>query len=420
MNIKDYKYVDDSHNTHFIDSSGLDKAIEYKLELQKTNGKANWNIICKWLKKDGYDAKKCESFRLLVRNYQRKLGKLPRNKAYVALKNTGSALDEQLGSLALATREEQNTRREYNKLKRKMLDKRLIEKEVEQTIEQSLSGVKFTISTSNNNNNKVEPSTDNLSMVIALSDWHLGSMFKGSDYAFNYNILEKCVAEYLDNIIFKIQQRKPTTIYIVSLGDLIENLYMRNQDQAFESEFDLATQQTKLIDLLSWFITQICESTSASVCYTGIAGNHDRSNGNYRNNIYGDSFNKVLGSIIKLLSKSINNLNYIEPDSVYRTHLTINGVNIKVIHGDIDNIHDKDIIAKLSQRDNRLYRVLLLGHEHHYEIKEQNGLFFMIGSLKGADNFSDKLGLHAGRSQGILWVGQNGNLSPEIVPIYSK
>ena len=116
----------------------------------------------------------------------------------------------------------------------------------------------------------------------------------------------------------------------------------------------------------------------------------------------------------------MNNLDYIEPDSTYRTHLTINGVNIKLIHGDIDNIHDASIIAKIGQKDNRLYQVLMVGHEHHYEVKEQNGLFYMIGSMKGADSYSDKLSLRSGRSQGFLWIAKDGKVTPEIVPLWTK
>lgn len=409
-----YTYIDDSGKEHSINKEGLDKAVNYKLELQKSNGRANWNIVCKWLKNDGYDAKKCETFRLLVRNYQRSLGKLPSQQ--VKHERT-SSIDQELGELGLSVREEQNVRREFNKLKRKMYDNRLYEKECLNTIDQALSNAKFTIKPVIN---KVKTPLGKDTMIIAISDWHIGSRFKGYDYEFNYEILKQCVKEYLRKIELSIKLRQPKEIYVVSLGDLIENLYMRNQDQAFESEFDLATQQTEIINLLTEFLTTICNYTSAKVYYTGIAGNHDRSNGNFRNNIYGDSFNKVLGTIINLLSKQVKNLTYIEPDSTYRTHLNINNVNIKIIHGDIDNIHDSSIIAKISQRDNRLYQVLLLGHEHHYEIKEQNGLYFMIGSLKGADSYSDKLSLHAGRSQGFLWIDSQGNCFPEIVPINVK
>ena len=414
-----YRYVDDSGNSHFINKKGLETAVNYKLELQKANGRANWNVICKMLRRDDYDAKKCEAFRLLVRDFQRKQGKLPTKKVFHNLSSGISAIEEEIGNYYLDKRDEQNSRRELNKVRRKLADERLTDREVNNTIKRSLGNANFHL-TVNNQVPKVKPSKDGTALIVGISDWHIGSRFTGHDYKFNYSILKKCVEEYTEKIKLAIKTRQPDKIYVASLGDLIENLYMRKQDQAFESEFDLATQQTKIIELLSQFLSDIALSTTAKVYYTGISGNHDRSNGNYRNNVYGDSFNKVLGSVIKLLSNSISNLSYIEPDNAYRTHLTVNGVNIKLIHGDIDNIHDPSIIAKLSQRDNRLYQVLMLGHEHHYEIKEQNGLFFMIGSLKGADSYSDKLGLHAGRSQGFLWIDKDGKLMPEVVPIWTR
>lgn len=418
--VKDiYTYVDERDITHKITPEGLDKAIDYKLELQKENGRANWNLICSWLKKDGFDAKKCESFRHLVSDYQRNIGRLPKQLSKKQLNNIGtSQIDKEIGLYYLSKRDEQNNRRESAKIRRKLADNRLVEKEVEETIDRALRGVNFNINI--NSEEKPTPVGNGGAMLIGISDWHIGSRFKGADYSFNYDILKRAVKEYLGRIKARISEQEPDEIYVASLGDLIENLYMRNQDQAFESEFDLATQQTLAIELISEFLTAICSYTKAPVKYTGIAGNHDRSNGNYRNNIYGDSFNKVLGAVVKLLSKSVHNLDYIEPDSTYRTHLTINGVNIKLIHGDIDNIHDASIIAKIGQKDNRLYQVLMVGHEHHYEVKEQNGLFYMIGSMKGADSYSDKLSLRSGRSQGFLWIAKDGKVTPEIVPLWIK
>ena len=50
-------YSDKKDKKHEIDDVGLEKAVKYKIELQRDNGRANWNKVARLLREDGYDAK---------------------------------------------------------------------------------------------------------------------------------------------------------------------------------------------------------------------------------------------------------------------------------------------------------------------------------------------------------------------------
>lgn len=76
------KYKDDNGKVHEINSEGLAKAILYKVESQKEQGRANWSKICKMLKSEGFDAIKSEGFRQAVKHYQKKTGKLPKRQDF--------------------------------------------------------------------------------------------------------------------------------------------------------------------------------------------------------------------------------------------------------------------------------------------------------------------------------------------------
>ena len=202
-------------------------------------------------------------------------------------------------------------------------------------------------------------------------------------------------------------------VLLLNLGDTIENTYMRNYSQTFEAEFNFSTQQAKAIELVSRFIKRLClEYPKTNFFYSAVAGNHDRMNSNKKEVIYGDSFQTILNLFLKNLP--LDNLQVIEQESPVKGSIYFNGLNIAFEHGDKLNLNDKNIMATVSQRDGRVYNALLVGHLHHYQVVENNGLFVMSGSLKGADTYSESLNLRADRSQACLLI-KNGKIVPLMI-----
>lgn len=411
------QYRDDKGESHEISEDGLARAVLYKLEIQKDEGRANWKKIVKMLKADGVDAVKSEGLRQAVKKYQKKIGKLPKRQDF-----ENSSLTLRLGELSQAKREIQNERREFNKIKRELLDRSIYRNELEKAVREALSDFKVNgydclqVGLNDSEGLKAiqsEQDTDDTALVVALSDWHIGCTFETSYNKFSYKIVTDLVAEYLSKIERLINVYGVENVLLLNLGDTIENFYMRNFSQSFEAEFNFSTQQAKAIELVSWFIKQLClNHPQTHFSYSAVAGNHDRLNGNKRDVVYGDSFQTILNLFLKNLP--LDNFEVIEQDSPVKGSINFAGVNIAFEHGDRQNLGDKHILATVSQRDGKVYDALLVGHLHHYQAIENNGLFVMSGSLKGTDTYSESLNLRADRSQACLLI-RNGKITPLMV-----
>lgn len=412
------QYRDDKGESHNISEDGLARAVLYKLEIQKDEGRANWKKIVKMLKADGFDAVKSEGLRQAVKKYQKKIGRLPRRDDFEQ-----SSLTLRLGELSQTKREIQNQRREFNKLKRELLDQSLYRKELEESLRKAVNDFKANgyFCQQNGLDNpegfkivqKEQILDDAPALVVGLSDWHIGCKFKTSYNEFNYKIVTDLVTEYLNKIEMLIDDYGIDNVLLLNLGDTIENTYMRNYSQTFEAEFDFSTQQAKAIELVSRFIKRLClEYPKTKFFYSAVAGNHDRMNSNKKEVIYGDSFQTILNLFLKNLP--LYNFEVIEQDSPVKGNVSFAGVNIAFEHGDRQNLNDKHIMASVSQRDGRVYDALLVGHLHHYEVREDNGLFVMSGSLKGMDTYSESLNLRADRSQACLLI-RGGKITPMMI-----
>lgn len=417
------KYKDNHGEEHEIDDDGMARAVLYKLEIQKEEGKANWSKIVKMLKADGVDAVKSEGLRQAVKHYQKKIGKLPKRQDFKQ-----SSLTLKLGELSQSKRELQHQRREFNKLKRELLDQSLYRKELEESLRKAVNDFKTNgyFCQQNGLDNpegfkivqKEQILDDSPALVVSLSDWHIGCKFKTSYNEFNYSIVTDLVTEYLNKIEMLIDDYGIENVLLLNLGDTIENTYMRNYSQTFEAEFDFSTQQAKAIELVSRFVKRLClEYPKTKFFYSAVAGNHDRMNSNKKEVIYGDSFQTILNLFLKNLP--LNNLQVIEQESPVKGSIYFNGLNIAFEHGDKLNLNDKNIMATVSQRDGRVYNALLVGHLHHYQVVENNGLFVMSGSLKGADTYSESLNLRADRSQACLLI-KNGKIVPLMIRLGDK
>ena len=109
----------------------------------------------------------------------------------------------------------------------------------------------------------------------------------------------------------------------------------------------------------------------------------------------------------------------IDQESPVKGSISFAGVNIAFEHGDRLHLNDKHIMATVSQRDGKVYNALLVGHLHHFEAIENNGLFIMSGSLKGMDTYSESLNLRADRSQACLLI-RNGKITPLMIRLGDK
>lgn len=410
-------YKDNKGNKHFITSEELEIAVDTKIELQKAgNGTCNWSKLCSMLKDQGIDAKKCENFRVLVREYQRALGKLPEGKKYADQLNSHQldTVRKEIGELNIAKRELQTMRTDFNKLKRYVTDVEISNSKILNLAKQNFN---VTIE-KHEHDDSLDMNIRESDMIVTLSDLHIGAVTNLNNSHYNSEIAYSYLLEYANQINDMIVMNKPKRVYIANLGDMIEGSFMR-YNQQFDIDLNQSEQQAKAIEYVMDFINKIYGYTSnygVELYYTGIAGNHDRSNGNKKDNISGDSFITVLNAMVKIASEKMDGFTFIEPDDNNRTKLFVRNHWIKLVHGDLDNLNNNSILSNLSQLDGLHYDAVLGGHKHSLMIRENNGLVVQTGSVVGNTNYSKDLAVSASRSQVVMMVTEN-SLVPVPVPL---
>lgn len=401
------KYTNRDGDTVNVSKEHLDTAVEIKIELQKLSPsrRCNWNRHMRMMEESGFhDSDKNESYRCLIKDYQKSIGELPEvaKHANMLADSKIEAIKSEVGNLAYRTRDAQNTFRSLNKLKRDVIDFTLIAEQIGESFRNhdfSKLNLKY----------KELQKTDK-KMVVCISDIHIGALVDSKFNKYNYKIAQERMEKYLSKIIYEIERNEISEVYIMNLGDSIENPYMHNL--SYTSEFTLSEQIVMASDIIIKFMVMVSEY--ANVKIAGIAGNHDRLNGDKNKSLDGDhavrGINKAILSFIEN-SKS-ERIEYVQAED-YRHSFNINGVNIMAVHGDLDNKNDDNILSKHSTIDNRNYDVVIMGHYHTREFREVTGDKFIIvsGSLKGSDDYSvNKLRKSSSPSQTYLIIDEDGEM----------
>jgi len=401
-----YHFKGKKGERHEIDDVGLRLAVKIKTEMQKDTGRAAWGRLVKMMKDEGYDVVQTESFRLLVKNFKARVID-PEDDTEIT---SVSELNKQIGELAIEKRDLQNIRRDMGKVRREMTDGAIFNRELIDAVRDGITinvvkGVK-----------DIEHELTNQTLIAVLSDVHIGALVKFNGNKYDTFVAHELIEEYAEIILDRVNKEHPSEVILVGLGDYVEQIAMR-PNQLWTVDSDFGTQQSNAIKFVSEFISRIAYGATVPVKTTFIGGNHDRFNGNKKDNIYGDTFSTTLSEVMKIVAEQVPNLTVVDPDTPLRTHLNVNGAKIKFVHGDIDKIADKGILGKVSQFDGRIYDAIVGGHLHSASIREDSGWIIQSGSIIGSNEYSDSLGVSSERSQVILMVDGFGNITPSIIKL---
>lgn len=172
-------------------------------------------------------------------------------------------------------------------------------------------------------------------------------------------------------------------------------------------------------DLIIKFMMGLADE-KLNVTVAGIAGNHDRLNSDKKKNINGDHAVKGVNQAIKsfIENAKVERIAYQQAKD-YEHSISVNGLNVKFVHGDLDNPRDKNVVAKHSSLDGVDYSLIVMGHYHHFEIIEVgiNKAVVVFGSMKGADSYGENGRLVSAPSQGIILVDENGDYEVKQIKI---
>ena len=315
---------------------------------------------------------------------------------------------DELGELQLQKRAIQNDKRVANKVQRELSDQALFRR----TILDAVSKPRV-IKEANIKPFQYEPLTNEL--VVVTSDWHIGAVVDLKHNQYNQQVAESRMREYLNQIGQRIEANKPRKIYIINLGDLIENVQMRAVNQSYYTDMTLSEQIITASAMQSQFVRSIAKRyPEIPIEFSEITGNHDRYAPNKQNALYGDSIGIVARALMEKDTRDLDNVMVVEPVTEYRTFIDSPFGKIGFVHGDLDNINQKGALANYNQFMHTDAKALVGGHLHSLAITENSGYQIQSGSLIGATEYSDRLGCYANPSQVMLRLDNRG-VTPIIV-----
>ena len=402
-----------------VSKEHLDKAIEIKLELQQSSfsRRCNWNQHKKMMEQEGFkDSDKNEQYRCMIKAYQKEVGKLQEVEKYA-----NYVADGKLESIKNLTGEiyyrNEEARKSFLKLSKVKRDLSTTGIAVEELREIFLDDLNIEIP---HYVYKPRLSESKNKLIVVLTDIHVGVVVNNMNgNSYNYEIAKKRLDKYKQEILDYCKAFNVNDIYVCNLGDLIENFYMRyNQSQ--DCEFLMAEQINKATKLIVNFITSLSEYVNVE--YEGIAGNHDRSNGNQKENFDGDNGNVIINENIKNFIELTNaeKLTFID-NGMYAKSIVkeIYGEKIKLIHGDEEGSNDKDKVAKHSTADNTFYKTIVQGHYHNFKTIDENygRKFVYVGCLMGRNAYSHKMKCDTNASQAIILCREDGQQIPICVDL---
>ncbi len=388
-----------------VSQEHLDTAVEIKEQLQKASPsrKCSWNTHKKLMEKEGFiDSDTNESYRCMIKDYQKKQGKLPEAAKYADMVKSSKleSIKELVGEIAYEKRENQHVLRQLNKVKREVIDETLVAEQIREAFDNyDFSSLKVNYQPIEKKNGK--------KMIVCLSDLHIGALVDNHLNTYNFEVAQRRMNEYVSKVITECIKEEISKVYVVGLGDFVEHPYMHNL--AYSSEFTYAEQVVRATDLITKFLITLSEHVE--ITYAGIAGNHDRLHDNKDKNLDGDHAVKSINyGIEKFIENAkLERIAYVQAKD-YDHSISVNGINIKFVHGDKDSMKDENILAKHSSLDGVTYTMIVMGHFHHNRVIELglNKYMIVFGSLKGADNYGINTRRVSSASQGIIIVEENG------------
>lgn len=411
-----YYYTDNRGERIGVTRDHILMAIKIKIELQKgsPSGRCNWSQHKKLMQIEGFhDSAVGENYRKFIGAYQEREGLLPTKEKYIDLLSEKKidSMKELTGELFIAKRDAQNTHRELNKLRREIADGVLTLDELKKEIQLKDFREKYT---------KLELVTvDTLDIlsgyeaILTPSDWHVGLKNEWVDLA----EIKRRIQQYAIKATAFMHSWGIKTVYIANIGDVVNNVYMHKNTQAFNAEFGFSQQIVEATHAMVEFVLMMAENFK--VVYLGtIEGNHGRMS-QKGETLFNDSAEYIVHHQVKSVLELSKHDNIIIDDSGYKNSqilTNINGVETLFTHGHMEQKNNANKIQKHMSIYSRNIDLMIQGHFHSYTVSSENFHRKVVtsGALVGSDDYAKSLGYYTNAGQALTMVKENSIIPVEI------
>lgn len=394
-----YDITTEQGDNYELRDTDLDKIIALKNKFIAKNGNIPWGKIKKMCKQSSLEFEVTPEFIRLLDMREADLKQLPKTTQKSSDELIGRLFENETAKLDYHTREIQNEKREYNKLRRELNDDLIWRKQILKAIPDMINLIVP---------HELPARREGSTLVVCLSDLHIGLKTKDYDLA----KLKMDLVSYVADIEAQVKKDKVAKIEIVGLGDFIEGAYL-HATQLHELEFEFGEQVAKAIQVVLDFIGYI-RQIGLPTSFVAISGNHDRSNeANKKDNLLGDSIIDIVNSVVKSNADDLD-ITYVEPTTKIRHIENINGTTLTFVHGDQDRVQNKDIISKLSNFFDTKVDTVVAGHLHSFWVNNvgKNQFILQSSSAFNGNSYSDGLGVKSQPGQFMIEVDQDGRVTP--------
>lgn len=245
----------------------------------------------------------------------------------------------------------------------------------------------------------------NNSMIICLSDLHIGQCFSSFFGEFNSDIAKERLKEYMDELIAIARANNVSKAYVCMLGDNISNSLHKTIEV---SNKENVIDQLKLsIEYISSFCYELTNHFK-HVYLASASGNHSRLQAKdlAQHSERLDAF--IAWDVCRTL-ENIENFHSLLHRSIDDgiAEISIDGKSYLLIHGDYDSPTKQGYLT-LSGMIGFFPDYVLCGHKHYCSY-DQNTKFIQSGSLAGSgDDYTIEKRLSGSASQMVCVCNKNG------------
>ena len=225
---------------------------------------------------------------------------------------------------------------------------------------------------------RVEPpriKTTEHTLLIILSDWHIGLSFKNRFGTFDTKTAAKRLQDFIEQIQAIQKQYKCERAVVVGVGDLVNGNIRRSVQ--LQNRENLVEQTKTAAELLANFCQALCKIFPA-VTLTGCAGNHTRLFESKENSLRDERLDNLIYWIAgKCLSEN-SHFEYVEPQDATYTSIKIYGKEVIGVHGDFDGF-SRSGAQRIVSMTKRFPYAVCYGHFHSPAFSESDGILLIRG-----------------------------------------
>lgn len=248
--------------------------------------------------------------------------------------------------------------------------------------------------------------TEKKSMLILLTDWHIGLEFENFAGSYNHSIARERAKQYLEQIAKLQKQHKCETAYVMALGDMINGSIRRTVQ--LQNRINVIEQVKNASELIANFLHTLL-GIFQQVIYTGCSGNHSRIVESKDDSLKDERLDHLIDWIISKFLSEQKNFKYIEPIDTSMTMIDIYGHKIVGVHGDYDKF-SKNGMSQIINFLHDFPEIVCMGHMHSGAYMEAaDTILLRGGSLSGAgDDYTIQKRIRGQASQTLAIMTEDG------------